>query len=86
VTRDYVTNKNGVEGYWSHCGTHFGERQPDGNYKTAIPLFVPRCCDECVHLDRGEFGDYGSLLSGPYCMQNVWFPTKSGKCGKQEAL
>lgn len=84
--REFVKNEHGVEGVWSHCGTHFGKfvKEADGSerFKTALPLFVPRCCIECSNYDMGEYGDYGNLLSGPTCSENVWFPVRKGTCKK----
>jgi hypothetical protein len=83
VSREYTTNKHGVEGYWADSG-RFGHLDADGAWQSHIPMFVPRCCAECFHLDAGEFGDFGERLAGPYCLLNVWFPTRAGTCAKQE--
>lgn len=58
--------------------------QSDGTkrFQTALPLFVPDICRHCPNYDAGEYGDYGNLLSGPYCEANVWFPTRTGQCKK----
>lgn len=82
-TKGIATNGHGVQGRWSHSGTMFG-REIDGQWRTCIPEFVPLCCLDCRNYDPGEYGDYGSLLSGPYCEKNVFFPTKKGTCKKQE--
>lgn len=79
-------NANGVEGYTSHSGQHFGTRQPDGSFRTCIPCFVPRVCIGCRHFDSGEYGDYGSLLAGPECELGIYPPTRSGVCAKREPI
>ena len=61
----------------------FGGFDENDNYHTNLPVFVPECCLECIHLDMGEYGDFGEHLSGPYCERNVWFPTRKGWCLKQ---
>lgn len=63
-------SKHGVECVVSSSGNCFGNR----------PLLVPVCCLNCGHYDDGEYGDYGSLLSGPYCEKNLLFPVKRGQC------
>ena len=83
-----TTNTHGVEGYWSHCGTHFGRRITDrdgtSRFVTAVPLFVPAICSTCPNFEPGEYGDYGSLLSGPYCTANIWLPVRTGRCRRGE--
>ena len=85
-------NAHGVEGRWSHSGTMYGRHEPDPQqpgktrFRAAIPLFVPRVCCGCPHLDQGEHGDYGDLLSVPFCERNVWFPTKKGTCKTKDSL
>ena len=44
----------------------------------------PALCLTCRHYDDGEFGDYGTRLSGPSCQLNVYFPTRSGFCGRHQ--
>jgi hypothetical protein len=84
---DIIVNKHGIRGYMSSIGTCFHRRKPDGTYEVDAPLFVPLCCVDCPFFDHGEFGDYGQLLSGPYCTSNLWFPTKKGSCKtKDKAL
>lgn len=51
----------------------------------AVPVFVPDVCHACYNYDPGEYSDY-ALLSGPYCEKNVWFPTRTNKCAKQDRI
>ena len=44
----------------------------------------PALCLTCRHYDAGEFGEYGTLLSGPSCWLNVYFPTRSGFCWRYQ--
>lgn len=64
-------NEHGV---WGHdlIGAH--KRGPLG------VLFVPLCCLWCSHYELAERGDYGEILSGPYCLKNIWWPTRAGAC------
>lgn len=71
-----VTNKHGVQGVKESIGNHF----ISSNGSTS--MFVPLICTNCDNYDPGEYGDYGSKLSPPYCEANVWFPTRTGTCGK----
>lgn len=88
---DWVKHKHGVEGYESSTGSHFGRYVDDAlhpgqqRFESNLPVFVPRVCCDCRHFDSGEAGEYGELLSGPYCTANVWFPTKTGRCKVKEA-
>lgn len=81
--KDYGYNKNGIFGRWSHSGSHFGAdvTQLDGTtrFQTGLPLFVPYVCLMCWNYDPGEYEE-GSLISGPYCGINLWFPTRKGTC------
>lgn len=79
-----MKNEHGIEGKYSHSGTMYGRDiiLEDGTkrFQTCLPIFVPLVCTQCPLLDWGEQGDYGSLLSGPYCEANIWFPTRTGMC------
>lgn len=79
----WVRNENAVEGYVETSGNYYGHKLADGTWRVNVPIFVPRCCAECSNFDPGEYGDYGSKLSGPYCERNVWFPTRRGTCAWQ---
>ncbi len=77
------TNKHGVVGILENSG-HFGHSSPNGSFIMNLPIFVPQACLDCQHYDRGEFGDYGSKLSPPYCAINCFFPTKKGTCARKK--
>lgn len=79
----WVKNAHGVEGVEESTGAHY-MGMVDGRYRTNAPVFVPRCCVECAHYDAGESGDYGSKLSPPSCLKNVFLPTRKGTCKWQE--
>lgn len=79
-----VKNLHGVEGVVLSTGSCYTGIREDGTRGTYAPVFVPLCCTECVWFDAGEFGDYGTPLSPPYCEKNVWFPTRTGTCKKQQ--
>lgn len=70
---NWVRNKHGVEGLWSSIGSCFERVVLDKVTHEVLerelnaPMFVPRCCLECEHYDGGEYGEYGTLLSGPTC-------------------
>lgn len=78
--RGFRQNEHGVWVDKSHSGTMFGNWQPDGSFKTCIPIDVPVVCLSCEHYDGGEPGEYGELLSGPTCGLNLNFPTRKGEC------
>lgn len=46
--------------------------------------WVPECCSTCHHLDV-ETGDYGEILSGPYCLKNLFLPVRKGTCQRKAA-
>ena len=66
----------------------FGSNVTDSDgvtrFRTALPLFVPRICTTCPLFDSGEYGDYGNLLSGPFCEANIWLPVRSGTCKRRD--
>lgn len=82
-------NQHGIEGEYYGIGSYFYRvtRHADGTVEKGAPghgsIFVPNVCLDCPLLDGGEFGDYGSQLSPPYCMANVWFPTRKGTCKRR---
>lgn len=50
-----------------------------------MPFVVPTICRHCRHYDDGEYGAYGGgRLSGPWCVLNVRFPTRTGFCGRHQ--
>jgi hypothetical protein len=49
----------------------------------ARACFVPECCLGCEHFDGPEMGDYGSVFGSPCCGASVWFPSRTGRCGKR---
>lgn len=81
----WTTNRHGVAGYFDSTGAHYGRRNSEtGRIETHRPVFVPKICTSCPNFDEGEYGDYGSKLSPPYCTANVWFPTSTGRCKRGE--
>lgn len=74
-------NKHGVEGITSTSG-NLGH-VVDGQWRSNLPVFVPRCCVECEHYCPGEMGEMGSRLTGPYCERNLFLPTRTGTCKRQ---
>jgi hypothetical protein len=70
-------NKHGVKGAQVAIGRMF--RASDGS----TSIFVPEVCLDCSNYDSGEWGDYGTKLSPPYCERNVWWPTHKGTCRKK---
>lgn len=78
----WETNKNEIVGR-SYTTSHWGHFDKDNKWHNAT-IFVPRICFSCYHFEYGERGDYGELLSLPYCEKNVWFPVKSNRCKKAD--
>lgn len=80
-----ITNKHGVKGIYERDGNHFVRHtlnKTTGTWNTErnTSTFVPKVCLDCPFYDAGEYGEYGSKLSFPYCERNVWFPTRKGTC------
>jgi len=48
--------------------------------------FTPQVCWDCPHHDTAETDEYGSVWNPPYCMKNVWPPTKTNKCKVKEKV
>lgn len=46
--------------------------------------WVPECCSTCHNLDA-EWGEFGEFLAGPYCLKNLFLPTKRGTCKLKDA-
>lgn len=67
-------NENGVLVQLFVCD-HWVDRNGNRSW-----TYIPEVCWKCPNLDGPENGEYGSILSPPYCMKNVWLPTKSNKC------
>lgn len=45
---------------------------------------VPECCLGCRNYEGPEYGlDYGGLISGPYCNENLFMPTRKGTCKRR---
>lgn len=78
-------NENGITGKIMSTGCHFCGLV-DGRYVNNAPVFVPDCCLNCLHFEEGEYGDYGSRLSPPYCLKNIWLPVRKGTCKIQERI
>lgn len=49
-------------------------------------VVVPTCCLDCRWYDHGEYGDYGTLLAGPYCTVGVVFPVRKGTCKRRQVV
>jgi len=49
-----------------------------------MDTFIPQCCFNCRHYDGGEYGDYGTILSRPYCLMGLFFPTSKGSCRRSQ--
>jgi hypothetical protein len=46
---------------------------------------VPECCLGCRNYESPEYGlDYGGVISGPYCGENLFMPTRKGTCKRRE--
>lgn len=76
-------NKHGVRGVWYET-SHWGHHDKDGKWHNAL-TFVPDICLNCGNFDI-ESGEYGDYLTPPYCLKNVWFPTKTNACKKSEPI
>ncbi len=72
-------NKNGVLGHLTICH-HFVNVETNEPSRT----FTPQVCWDCSHHETAEPGEYGSILSPPHCLKNVWPPTRSNKCKMKE--
>lgn len=75
-------NKHGVEVIEYTTG-HYGHYDKDGKWRDNNPIMIPLCCTQCFNFDPGEVGDYGERLTPPWCLKNVFFPTKKGTCKLQ---
>ncbi len=49
-----------------------------------MDTFIPQCCFNCQHYDGGEYGDYGVILSRPYCLMGLFYPTHKGSCKRSQ--
>ena len=47
-------------------------------------MHIPAICLACRHYDAGEYGEYGTPLSGPSCRLHTYFPTRSGFCWRHQ--
>lgn len=83
-----MTNRHGVEGEMRSTGSHFGTftPNPDGTetFTSNVPVFVPAVCLACRHFEPGEFDEYGSQWTPPYCRLNLYLPSRKGTCQKQD--
>lgn len=80
-----MLNKHSVLVTSLPVGVHFRITDKEGKDTGKRSIDIPNVCLSCANFEHGELGDYGSVLSPPYCAANVWWPTRKGTCGKWTA-
>lgn len=63
-----MKNEYGVEGRYVNTSRQFQE-------------FIPKCCDDCKHLDTETNEGYIDFF---HCLMNVRIPVRKGSCKKQQ--
>lgn len=74
-------NKHGIKVH-TYETSHWGHTDKEGQWHNAV-VQVPECCFSCKYFDDGERGEYGDILTPPYCTINIWFPIRKGQCKKK---